>query len=86
MVYDNYGNSYEIFSVPRKSVNDQNDFQLVINTADCLQDYYNFCQKGLRVLNKPSYVPTGLAFEILDPWGNKYTFLEKRDYNEYENL
>jgi hypothetical protein len=80
MVCDNYGNFYEFFSNTRKSVNNKNDFNLIINTTDCLQDFYNMGPKGLSTLNKPHYVPEGLAFEILDPWGNKYTFLEKRDY------
>lgn len=80
MLCDKYGNFYEIFSNNRKGVNSKNDFNLIINTSDCLQDFYNVNPKGLSALNKPHYVPEGLAFEISDPWGNKYTFLEKRDY------
>ena len=82
MVWDNYGNFYEIFSNARKSVNNKNDFNLVINTTDCLRDFYNMGGKGLTTLNKPHYVSEGLAFEISDHWGNKYTFLEKRDYSD----
>ena len=82
MVGDNCGNFYEVFSNPRKSEHDQNGFSLVINTTDCLHDFYNLAADGLNILNKPHYVPEGLEFEALDPWGNRYTFLEKRDYTD----
>ena len=82
MVCDSYGNFYKIFSVTQKNVNNKNDFNLVINTTDCLHDFYNMGTAGLSILDKPHYVREGLAFEILDPWGNKYTFLEKRDYTD----
>ena|ERR1700733_4409844 len=82
MVGDNYGNFYEIFSNTRKTANDQDSFDLVINTTDCLNDFYNMASGGLNILNKPHYVPEGLVFEALDPWGNRYTFLEKRDYTD----
>jgi len=82
MVGDNYGNWYEIFSNTRNSANDKNDFNLVISTIDCLHDFHHMGPEGLSILNKPHYIPEGLAFEILDPWGNKYTFLEKRDYTD----
>jgi len=82
LVGDNYGNFYEIFSSNCKSANDQNNFNLVINTTDCLNDFYNMATDGLCILNKPHYVPEGLVFEALDPWGNRYAFLEKRDYTD----
>ncbi|HZY40141.1 MAG TPA: hypothetical protein VFE53_25990 [Mucilaginibacter sp.] len=82
MVGDNHGNFYEIFSNTRKSADNQNDFNLVIKTTDCLRDFYNMTADGLSILNKPHYVPEGLVFEALDPWGNRYTFLEKRDYTD----
>ena len=82
MVGDNYGNFYEIFLHTRKHVNDQNDFTVVINTNDCLNDFHHMDPDGLSIIKKPHYVPEGLAFEILDPWGNKYTFLERRDYTD----
>ncbi len=82
MIGDNYGNFYEIFTTARQSVNDNNDPSLVINTTDCLNDFHHIGPDGLSILNKPHYIPEGLAFEILDPWGNKYTFLERRDYTD----
>ena len=86
MICDNYGNFYEIFSSTGKSVNDKNDPNLTINTTDCLQDFHNMGPVGLSILNKPHYVAEGLVFEILDPWGNRYTFLEKRDYSDWWKL
>jgi hypothetical protein len=82
MVGDSSGNFYEVFSPPRKSEYDQNGFNLVINTTDCLHDFYNMATDGLNILSKPHYVAEGLVFEALDPWGNRYTFLEKRDYTD----
>jgi hypothetical protein len=82
MVGDNDGNFYEVFSNTRKSHQDKNDFNMVINTTDCLHDFYNIAMGGISILNRPHYVPEGLAFEASDPWGNKYTFLEKRDYTD----
>jgi hypothetical protein len=79
-VCDSHGNFYKIFSVTRSNVSSKNDFQRIINTTDCLRDFYNMAPMGLSILNKPHYVPEGLAFEISDSWGNKYTFLEKRNY------
>jgi hypothetical protein len=81
-VCDSYGNFYKIFSVTRENVNNKKDVQRIINTTDCLRDFYNMATNGLNVLNKPHYVPEGLIFEAVDPWGNRYTFLEKRDYTE----
>jgi hypothetical protein len=82
MIADNHGNLYEVFPNTRKSANDKNDFKLVINTTDCLHDFYKISTDGLNILNKPHYVPEGLVFEALDPWGNRYAFLEKRDYTD----
>jgi hypothetical protein len=82
MVCDSYGNLYEIFSTTRKIVGSKDDFNVVINKTDCIQDFYIMGTKGLSILNKPHYVAEGLTFQILDFWNNKYTFLEKRDYTD----
>lgn len=82
MVYDSHGNVYEILPSGRNSAIDKNRVGIVINTSDCLRDFYIISPKGLSILSKPHYAPEGLAFEILDYWDNKYTFLEKRDYED----
>jgi hypothetical protein len=80
-IRDNRGNCYQVFPATRKDVS-KNKFQRIIHTTDCLSEFYNMYSKGFMILNKPQYVPQGLAFEVLDPWGNRYTFLEKRDYSD----
>jgi hypothetical protein len=81
-VCDGYGNLYEVFLNTRENENSTNNFKLIINTTDCLQDFYRMELKDIRILTRPHYVPEGLAFEILDYWNNRYTFLEKRDYTD----
>jgi hypothetical protein len=81
-VYDGYGNSYEVFLTGRNKPNTKTEVNVIINTTDCLQDFYKIGPTGVSIISKPHYAPEGLAFEILDYWNNKYTFLEKRDYND----
>lgn len=82
LVCDNCGNFYEIFSINANFANGKKGVNLIINTTDCINDFYSIGAKGLNILNKPHYVPEGLTFEISDYWNNKYTFLEKRDYTD----
>jgi hypothetical protein len=81
-VYDSYGNLHEVFLNTRKNENNTPNFKLIINTTDCLQDFYHLELKGITIITKPHYVPEGLAFEISDYWNNRYIFLEKRDYTD----
>jgi hypothetical protein len=81
-VCDGNGNLYVVFLNTRENENSTNNFKLIINTTDCLQDYYNMELKDVGILTKPHYLPEGLAFEILDCWNNRYTFLEERNYTD----
>lgn len=81
-VCDNCGNLYVCFLNAQKNGNSTNNFKLLINTTDCLQDFYRMELKGISILTKPHYVPEGLTFDIADYWNNRYTFLEKRDYTD----
>ena len=81
-VSDSNGNLYEVFLTTGKNENSANNFKLIINTTDCLQDFYNMDRKGICILTKPYYVPEGLLFEISDYWNNRYALMEKRDYND----
>jgi hypothetical protein len=81
-VWDSYGNLYEVFLNIREDENSAPEFKLIINTKDCLQDFYHLKLKGISIITKPHYVPEGLAFEISDYWNNRYIFLEKRDYTD----
>jgi hypothetical protein len=81
-VCDSYGNLHEVFLNTRENENTTHLFKLIINTTDCLQDFYHLELKGISIITKPHYVPEGLAFEISDYWNNRYIFLEKRDYTD----
>ena len=81
-VHDSYGNLHEVFLNTRKNENSTHNFKLIINTKDCLQDFYHLKLKRISIITKPHYVPEGLAFEIADYRNNCYTFLEKRDYTD----
>ena len=81
-VCDSYGNLYELFLNTMKNEDSTNKSGLIINTTDCLQDFYDMERKGISISTKPHYVAEGLVFEISDYWNNRYTFLEKRDYTD----
>lgn len=81
-VCDSYGNLHEVFLHTQKNESNINNFKLLINTTDCIQDFYRMEQKGISILTKPHYVLDGLEFEISDYCNNRYIFLEKRDYTD----
>lgn len=81
-VCDRYGNLHPFLLNTRKNENSTHSLKLIINTTDCLQEFYHLKLKGLNIITKPHYVPEGLAFEISDYWNNRYIFLEKRDYTD----
>ncbi len=81
-VCDCYGNLYEVFLNSLKNEDSTNKSGLIINTTDCLQDFYDMERKGISISTKPHYVAEGLAFEISDYWNNRYTLMEKRDYTD----
>jgi hypothetical protein len=81
-VYDSYGNIYELPLNAHTNEKNTSNIKLIINTADCLQDFHLMERKGICILTKPHYVPEGLAFEISDYWNNRYIILEERDYSD----
>jgi hypothetical protein len=81
-VCDSYGNLHEVFLNIRKDESGTPDFKLIINTKDCLHDFYQLRLKHVSIITKPHYLPEGLAFEISDYCNNRYIFLEKRDYTD----
>jgi predicted enzyme related to lactoylglutathione lyase len=56
--------------------------RVILNTDDCLKDYYNMKTAGIDFNDQPKYLPIGLAAEFNDSYGNEYILLEERDYNE----
>ena len=55
--------------------------QIIINSHDCLSDYYNLKMAGVVFFNEPHYLPMGLGAEFTDPSGNQYLLIEERSYN-----
>ena len=54
--------------------------RIVLNTDDCLRDYYKLKTLGVRFLNKPEYLSVGLTAQFADPSGNIFALFEQRDY------
>jgi len=54
----------------------------ILNTDDCLRDYYFFKQKNVQTLGKPQYHNKGLAIGFNDPSGSQFVLLEERDYTD----
>lgn len=55
---------------------------IILNTDDCLRDYYLFNQVSTPGLTKPRYVAHGMELCFLDPSGNRFLLTEERDYSE----
>lgn len=54
--------------------------RIVLNTDDCLRDYYKLKSLGVTFLNKPEYLSVGLSVRFTDPSGNQFSLFEQRDY------
>ncbi|RZK76544.1 MAG: hypothetical protein EOO85_11090 [Pedobacter sp.] len=54
----------------------------IMNTDDCLRDYYFFKQKNVEILGKPQYHHDGLTIDFNDPSGSRFVLLEERDYTD----
>jgi hypothetical protein len=81
-VRNSFGNHYslqpDLSTISGKGISNN---AIVINTDDCLRDYYNLKKaEEIHSCSKPKYLPEGLAFEATDKWGNGYILLEKRNY------
>jgi len=57
---------------------------IVLNTDDCLRDYYCLDKAGVKCEGIPSYTNYGLELTVADDSGNKYILLEQRDYSDEE--
>lgn len=61
------------------SVSDQN-CRIILNTRDCLKDYYLLKQEPYLFLGEPQYYSFGLAVDFTDAAGNFFMLLEEREY------
>lgn len=55
--------------------------RIVLNTDDCLRDYYKLKTQGVRFLSIPEYLSVGLTVQFADPSGNIFALFEQRDYH-----
>ena len=56
--------------------------KILLNSDDCLEDYCRLKSRGVVFKKTPSYLNEGLSAEFSDPYGNDFTILEQRNYNE----
>jgi predicted enzyme related to lactoylglutathione lyase len=75
-------NSPDIFMLITKNNGyDYKKCHIVVNTDDCLNDYYNLKTAGIHFYSEPQYLPIGLGAEFMDPSGNRCLLIEERSYN-----
>jgi len=55
--------------------------RIIVNSHDCLNDYYKLKMAGVVFYNEPHYLPMGLCADFSDPSGNQYLLIEERSYN-----
>lgn len=79
LIRNKWGNNY--FVALQKLSAPLNE-PLVINTDDCLRDYYRLDKAGVKCECAPRYTNYGLEVTIADESGNKYILLEQRDYSD----
>jgi len=56
--------------------------KITLYTEDLINDYCRLKASGIQFNQRPVYIEEGLFVEFSDPFGNCYTLLEKRNYNE----
>lgn len=83
LIGNKFGNNYFI---PLQSKPDIQAISInkpmVINTDDCLRDYHKLRMAGINFEGMPRYTPNGLEVVVADKNGNRYTLLEKRNYDD----
>jgi predicted enzyme related to lactoylglutathione lyase len=66
----------------KKKKKNQTD-QITLCTGDCLENYCRLKAKGVVFKKPPVYLSEGLCAVFSDPFGNDYTLLEERCYNDF---
>lgn len=79
-----YTSSLDLFLViANSSPNSNLKSCIILNTYDCLNDYYLLKMAGVDFHKEPQYLPMGLTAEFFDPGKNRVLLLEERNYNKY---
>ena len=68
--------------IPSKEAKTDLTGSIIMDTDDCLMDYYILREKGVKFKTEPEYTPDGLAASFFDPSGNEWILLEKREYKD----
>lgn len=56
--------------------------RIIVRTDDCIRDYVNLKDQGIRIVGEPQYGDIGLTVDVEDDLGNHYTLLEERRYED----
>lgn len=70
------------YFVPLHAGNNDCNTPVVIDTDDCLRDYYLLGKAGIQFNGIPGYTSDGLQAIAVDDNGTRYTLLEHRDYTD----
>ncbi len=81
VVWGNKGNDSSLFLL-KSTDPDDGRAKVIINTDDCLRDYHQLTEAGVRFITKPEYISMGLAADLVDADGNEFTLLEERNYSD----
>jgi len=81
LLKNKWGNNFFIELMPQAGLLPQ---PLVVNTDDCLREYYCLDKAGIKCEGIPRYTGEGLELTVTDDSGNKYILLEQRDYSDEE--
>lgn len=79
LLRDKSGRSYFI---PLSADSEDFTTTIIINTDDCLRDYYLLDKAGVQFGGIPGYTGDGLQAIAVDDNGTRYTLLEHRDYTD----
>ena len=72
--------SGSVTMVLRENTSPDQVSRIIINTDDCLKDYYFLRQEQFSFRGEPRYFSFGLAAEFTDEAGNIFMLLEERVY------
>lgn len=82
---NHFGNNYLLLAGPvLTGPSSKANEAIIINTDNCLRDYQQFKDAGIKIHQTPRYTARGLELIISDNYGNRYLLLERRQYGEEE--